>query len=147
MRSRFALPRLDFANGVGSTDDKKSQIKNLVVGLVMGYAITCIVFLGYSMLITYTEMSESSLPLVVGITTVLSVLVAGFDAARGAAARGWLWGMWAGFLYVVIMAIILMTALNTFIIDGRTITVIALALAGGAIGGMMGINAKKPGTR
>ena len=125
------------------TDEKKSQIKNLVVGLLMAYAITCIVFLGYSMLITYTEMSEGSLPMVVSLTTLLAVLVAGFDAARGAAKRGWLWGMWAGFLYVAIMAIIMSVALNEFLVDGRTITVILLALVGGAIGGMIGINVKK----
>jgi len=133
--------------GASVTEDKKSQIKNLIVGLLMGYAITCIVFLGYSMLITYTDVSESSLPMVVALTTLLSVLVAGFDAARGASQRGWLWGMWAGLAYVVIMAIIMMVILRSFMVDGRTITVIALALAGGAVGGMLGINVKKSNSR
>ena len=142
MRSHAGTDR-----GSSVTEDKKSQIKNLILGLLIGYAITCIVFLGYSMLITYTEMSESSLPMVIALTTVLSVLVAGFDAARGASRRGWLWGMWAGLAYVVIMAILMMVILRSFMVDGRTITVIALALAGGAVGGMLGINVKKPNTK
>ena len=125
------------------TDEKKSQIKKLIGGVLIGYAITCIVLLGYSMIITYTEMSEHNLPLVVAITTVLSVLVAGFDAARGATKKGWLWGMWAGLAYVLIMAIVMVILLPGFAVDGRTITVIVLSLAGGGFGGMLGINVRK----
>ena len=117
-------------------------IKHLVIGVLVGFAITAIVFLGYAMLITYTEMSERSLHTVVLITTVLSVLVAGFDAARAAPYKGWLWGMGAGFLYIAILAIIMVVMLPTFAIDGRTILVLVLAIIGGGLGGILGINLK-----
>jgi putative membrane protein (TIGR04086 family) len=119
------------------TDDKKSQIKMLIVGILVGYAITCIVFLGYSLLITYTNVSERNLPVVVAVTTLLSVIVAGFDAA------GWLWGMGAGLVYVLILAAIMMVALGGFSIDSRTITVIVLSIAGGGLGGVLGINIRR----
>jgi putative membrane protein (TIGR04086 family) len=125
------------------TEDKKSQIKMLTMGILVGYAITCIVFLGYSMLITYTHMSEKNLPVVVAVTTLVSVMVAGFDAARGAANRGWLWGMGAGLVYVLILLAIMMTALKGFAVDGRTVTIIVLSIAGGGLGGVLGINIKK----
>jgi len=121
----------------------KSQIRHLITGVLIAYAITCIVFLAFSILVTYTNMSERSLPTVVAVTTFLAVMVAGFDAARGANNRGWLWGMGAGFTYVIIMAIIMVTLLPTFAVDGRTFTVIALGIAGGGLGGMLGINLKK----
>jgi putative membrane protein (TIGR04086 family) len=109
----------------------------------MAYAITGIVFLGFAMLITYTNMSERSLPAVVAITTVLSVMVAGFDAARGAESRGWLWGMVAGFVYIFIMAVIMAVLLPVFSIDMRTVMVSVLGIAGGGLGGIFGIHMKK----
>jgi len=119
------------------------SVKHLIIGVLMGYAITAIVFLGYAMLITYTEMSERSLHTVVAVTTLLSVLVAGFDAARGATYKGWLWGMGAGFLYIAVLAIIMMILLPHFGVDGRTLLILALAIVGGGLGGILGINLKK----
>jgi len=122
---------------------KGKQIKALIIGVLMGYAITCIVFLGYSMLITYTGMTERNLPMVVAITTLLSVMVAGFDAAKGADNRGWLWGMGAGLVYILILTGLMMGVLQRFAVDTRTVTSIVLALAGGGMGGILGINMKK----
>jgi putative membrane protein (TIGR04086 family) len=109
----------------------------------MGFAITAIVFLGYAMLITYTQLSERSLHTVVAVTTLLSVLVAGFDAARGAPYKGWLWGMGAGFLYIAVLAIIMVIMLPDFGVDGRTVLVLGLAVVGGGLGGILGINVKR----
>ena len=125
------------------TEENKSQLKQLVIGVMMGYVITCIVFLAYAMLITYTQMSERNLPMVVAITTLLSVMIAGFDAAKGATSKGWLWGMIAGFVYVAIMGIIMVVMLPGFFVDGRTITVIILSIAGGGLGGILGINIRR----
>jgi len=121
----------------------KSQLKHMLIGIIMAYAITAIAFLAFAMLVTYTDMSERSLPTVVAVTTFLSVMVAGFDAAKGAHHKGWLWGMGAGFIYVLIMAIIMVVMLPTFAVDGRTFTVIVLGIAGGGLGGMLGINLKR----
>ncbi|MDR0271851.1 MAG: TIGR04086 family membrane protein [Clostridiales bacterium] len=121
----------------------KNQIKHLTIGVCMAYAITAIVFLGYAMLITYTNVSERSLPTVVAVSTVLSVMIAGFDAARGAETRGWAWGMIAGLVYVLIMAAIMIVVLPTFSVDMRTAMVCVLGVAGGGLGGILGINMKK----
>jgi len=125
------------------TDENKSQIKHLVIGVMMGYAISSIIFLAYAMLITYTQMSERNLPMVIAVTTLLSVMIAGFDAAKGAANRGWLWGMAAGFIYVASLVIIMMVLVPGFLVDGRTITVLVLSIAGGGLGGILGINIRR----
>ena len=121
----------------------KTQIKHMITGVLIAYAITAIAFLAFALLVTYTNMSERSLPTVVAVTTLLSVMVAGFDAAKGAPSRGWLWGMAAGLAYVVIMAIIMVTVLPTFAVDGRTLLTTILGIAGGGLGGILGINLKK----
>jgi putative membrane protein (TIGR04086 family) len=122
------------------TSEHKSQIKTMIMGILVGYAITCIVFLGYSMLITYTSMSEKNMSVVVAVTTLLSVVVAGFDAARGAERKGWLWGMAAGLAYIIILAVIMMIAMKNFAVDSRTLTMGVLSIAGGGLGGVLGIN-------
>ncbi|MCL2356271.1 MAG: TIGR04086 family membrane protein [Defluviitaleaceae bacterium] len=121
----------------------KNQIKHLTLGVLIAYAVTAIVFLGYAILITYTNVSERSIPLVVAITTVLSVMIAGFDAARGAENRGWLWGMVAGLVYVLILAGIMLVFLPGFPVDMRTIIICVLGIAGGGLGGVFGINLKR----
>jgi len=125
------------------TEENKSQIKQLVIGVMVGYAITCIIFLAYAMLITYTQMSERNLPMVIAVTTLLSVMIAGFDAAKGATSRGWMWGMIAGFVYAGVLGIIMMIMIPGFLVDGRTVTVIVLAIAGGGLGGILGINLRR----
>ena len=125
------------------TDDNKPQIMQLIKGVMMGYAVTCIIFLAYAMLITYTQMSERNLPIVIAVTTLLSVMVAGFDAAKGAPSRGWMWGMIAGFIYMAVLGIIMIIMLPGFAADSRTATVIILSIAGGALGGILGINIRR----
>lgn len=122
---------------------QSKQIKALTIGILIAFSITCIIFLGYSMLITYTGMTERNLPMVVAVTTLLSVMVAGFDAARAAESRGWLWGMGAGLVYILILTTLMMNVLDRFAVDTRTITSIVLAIAGGGMGGILGINMKK----
>ena len=121
----------------------RTQIVFLLKGVLIAFAITSIALLAYALLVTYTNMSESILPTVIAITTLLSVMVAGFDAARGAQNRGWLWGMCAGLLYATVLAILMIIAVPSFAVDTRTLTTIAIAIAGGGLGGMLGINLGK----
>ena len=132
-----------YERGIVMILSQGKQIKALVIGVLVAYAITCIVFLGYSTLITYTGMTERNLPMVVAVTTLLSVMVAGFDVAKVADSRGWLWGMGAGLVYILILIILMMSVLERFAVDTRTVTSIVLALAGGGMGGILGINMRK----
>ncbi len=123
--------------------EQRTRVSAVVSGVLIGYAITCTIFLGYAMLITYSSFTGQGLPLVVTITSLLAVIVAGFDAARGAENRGWLWGVIAGFAYVIILSAIGAWVNRAFTIDMRTITLFILSIAGGGLGGMLGINFKK----
>jgi putative membrane protein (TIGR04086 family) len=116
---------------------------SLVSGVLLGYAITCVIFLAYSMLITYTSLSEDNMSLVVAGVTLVSVIVAGFDAARGADNKGWLWGILAGLAYAIILFIIMAVVLRGLTLDSRIITILVLSVAGGGLGGVVGINFKK----
>jgi len=124
-------------------EEKSSQIAALISGIVIAYAITCIIFIGYAILITYSEFSGENLPLVVTVTSLISVIVAGFDSAKGAENKGWLWGIFAGFAYAVILLCIGLWVNQGFKIDSRMITLFVLSIAGGGLGGVFGINLKR----
>ena len=119
---------------------ESSRFYSVVSGVLVGYAITCIIFLGYSLLLTYTSLTDDKMPLVVAGATLISVIVAGFDAAKGAENKGWFWGIVAGFVYAVILMLIMTLVLRNFTVDSRTATVLVLSLAGGGLGGVIGIN-------
>jgi len=122
---------------------KKEQVIGVIMGVVIAYAITAIAFIGAAIAITYTNLQETTLPAIVMVSVVVSVLVAGFDASRKAENKGWLWGMIAGLLYAVIFIGIIVWVADGFIPDMRQLTIMALSLVGGGIGGAIGINFAK----
>ncbi|MCL2398080.1 MAG: TIGR04086 family membrane protein [Defluviitaleaceae bacterium] len=122
---------------------KKEQILGLVMGVIIAYAITAIAFIATAIGITYTPLQEGAVPIVVMITCVLAVVVAGFDASRRAVKNGWAWGMAAGCLYAVILILIIIWVSGGFVLDGRKIMLTLLSIVGGGIGGALGINFKK----
>ena len=131
--------------GIKSTNmpAKKGQIHALATGVLIAYAVTCIAFIGCALALTYTNLSENTVPLIIAITCVVSVFIAGFDASRVSEKNGWLWGLAAGAVYVFILFCILAWISRGFVIDARKVTLLVLSLASGGAGGVLGINFKK----
>lgn len=123
--------------------EERSQIYNLIGGVAIGYAITCIIFILYALLLTYTSVTERNLQIIVILTTIISVVIAGFDASRGAKEKGWLWGLAAGALYAVILVFISAIVTKNPSFGLGSFMIIIIALCGGTVGGMLGINSKK----
>lgn len=122
------------------TEEKKPQVFALFSSLLIAYAITCIVFIAYAILITYSSITEQNISLVVTITGIISVAVAGFDSAKDAKSKGWLWGIIAGTLYGIILLCIGTFVNKGLSIDSKTITLLIICIAGGGLGGVVGIN-------
>jgi len=121
----------------------RAQVLGLVTGVIIAYAITAVIFIGTAIGITYTNLQETTVPIIVMITCVISVMVAGFDASRRADNKGWVWGMAAGFLYAIVLICIIVWVSGGFVMDGRKVMLTLLSLIGGGIGGVIGINFRK----
>ena len=124
-------------------EKSRSQTVAMLKGLAVAYAITCIVFIAYGLLLTYTSVSEERIPMVALICTAISAAVAGFDWAKCANSRGILWGILAGVVYGVILFLLQGAAGNGFGFQMTKLTMLLVAIAGGGIGGILGINTKK----
>jgi len=130
------------AEKITYANDNARQAFRLVTAELIAYALTAIAFMACAVALTYTGLKESAVPVIVTVTCVVCVIVAGFDSARGARGKGWLWGLSAGLLYAVIFVFAGMKIASGFSFDSRTLILIALCAAGGAFGGVFGINFK-----
>ena len=106
----------------------------------IAFAITCIIFIGFGMILTYTAASEESLPLVSLICPALSVAAAGYDWAACKRKRGLLWGALAGLVYTALLYVITSLAADSFVLHASGLMTLAVALAAGVIGGILGVN-------
>jgi len=130
-------------NKVNANKVNEWRMITLLKANIIAYMITAIAFIGSALLLTYTSLPESSIPAIAIVTTIISVLVAGYDTAKGAPSKGWLWGLSAGLVYAVILIIISSTVDQKFMVSRNTATFLIMAGAGGTLGGMIGINVKK----
>ncbi len=114
----------------------------LLKGMAAAFGITCIIFIGFGILLTYTSVSEERLPLVALICTAISTAAAGYDWAACKRQRGLFWGLLAGLVYMVLLFFITGLA-GDFRLELSGLMMLAVALAGGGIGGILGVNRKK----
>lgn len=121
---------------------KNSEVKNLIIGVLLGYAVTFIGFLVYAMILTYTDTSDEKMGLIITLITVLSVLISGFDTAKKSKNKGLLWGILAGLTYSIIMVTVGKFFVENFSFDFQTILLIILSILVGGVGGIFGINLK-----
>ena len=122
--------------------EQKNKTLCLVRGMAAAFGVSCIIFIGFGILLTYTELSEESLPLVSLVCTALSAAAAGYDWAACMRKRGILWGAAAGAVYMVLLFLITGLAKDSFLPQLSALMSLAVALAGGAAGGILGVNRK-----
>lgn len=130
-------------NNLQTKTDNSKGLSSLAKGTVFAYFITLVVFIIYGALLTYTNMTEENLQMVVMITTVFSVLVSGFISARGVSSKGLLFGMLAGLVYAIIMIMIGFCVLPVINFSFKLLMIFILSICSGGVGGIIGINLKR----
>ena len=111
-------------------------------GMVVAFAVTCIIFIGFGILLTYTDVSEESLPLVSLLCTAVSAAIAGYDWAACMGRKGILWGMAAGLVYTLVLYLVIGLATDHFLPELSGVMTLIVAAAAGSIGGILGVNRK-----
>ena len=112
----------------------------LLRGLAVAFAISCIIFIGFGILLTYTSLSEDVLPTVSLGCTALSAAAAGSDWGSCIGKRGLLWGALAGVLYTLLLFLLTVLAGNRLPLTPSALMTLIVAMAGGGIGGILGVN-------
>lgn len=121
---------------------KNSSIVALFKGVLISYIITMLIFFIFALLITYTDLSEKHINTVIRTTTALVCILSGFITAGSANKGGLIWGIISGLTYVIIMCIVAFLLIPNYALSTKLIISLALAVAGGGLGGIIGINIK-----
>ncbi len=122
---------------------EKNKLFNAIRSLFFGYTITFLIIIVYSLLLTYTNMTDKYIMFVVLTTTILSTALVGYQFARDAESRGIIWGILGGLLYGVMFIILGFFAAETYKFDSKTLFVMLFSVIAGGMGGIIGINNKK----
>lgn len=125
--------------------NKVSQVRissPILTGLV--YAVICMAVgaLTLSLILTMTSMEEKNLPAYVNLVHGLSVLIGGYAGGKKTGQKGWYAGGLLGILYCVIIYIVGFLGLDASL-SLQTLFVFIGAFLVGALGGILGVNAKK----
>ncbi len=118
-------------------------ITSIFKSILFSYALSAILFLIFSFLITYTKVPYSIITPVSIIITLLSILTASIANGRKSSEKGWLTGCITGFLYMIILYIIGSIIFKNPAISGNGIVMIIAGIFAGTLGSIIGINNKK----
>jgi len=132
-------------NKTGKAKDKtvkKGMIPSVLKGVGAGYVITCLVFVIYALILTYTDISDKYIPIVSIICTAVSCAFGGNIASSGMKKNGLMWGVITGLIYSLILITVNMLAGGSVNGIMSKVTVCVCAMASGGIGGIIGINKK-----
>lgn len=119
---------------------KGSPILSLFKGLLIGYIITIIVLFVLSALVTYTDFNENYIVTIIRVVTVIVCILCGLVTAKSAKKGGIWWGILSGFTYVLVMGLIGFILIPNYEIGPNLLINLALAIAGGGVGGVLGVN-------
>ncbi len=117
-------------------------ITNIIKPQIIAILITAIVFIGMAILLTYTDFDESKVSTISLICTAVATLISGFDTAASFGKKGFIWGAISGIIYSFIIFIICILSGADFTFDFGKLTTIIISIAGGMIGGVLGVNTK-----
>jgi len=119
------------------------MIQKIFKSTVLSYLFTIISFAILSLILTFSNLSDSFIPSAVVIISVISILLGSSIASLNSRSHGWLMGLSVGLSYFLVLYFISSILISGFSINLNTIYLgFSMALSG-IIGGIIGINRKK----
>lgn len=128
---------------VKPTENESLKISSLLKGLLASVIVTVLAFILLALIMANTDFPQKLITPAVVLTTIVSVLTAGSVSTRGIHNKGWLNGSVVGLIYMIILYLVSSLVYNDFTIDKYVITMTAIGILAGAIGGIVGINTGK----
>ena len=121
-------------------EKSNNGIIKIFKGIIFSFAITLISIFIFSVILTYTDISEKIIPIIIILITFISILTGTMMGIRKINKNGMLNGGIIGGVYVILLYLI-SSILNTgFTVNIYTILMIVAGIISGIIGGIIGVN-------
>ena len=127
---------------MGNVQVEKSNnsVIKIAKGILFSFIVTLTSILIFSIILTYTYISESIVPAVIIVLTFISILIGTIISMRKMHKNGMLNGAIIGGAYVIFLYLI-SSILNTgFTMNTYTIVMIIAGVVSGIIGGIIAVN-------
>lgn len=126
-------------NNIKIENTNNSAIR-ILKGLIISFAVTLVSIFTFSIILTYSNISEKIIPIVIIILTFISILIGTIIGVRKISKNGMLNGAIIGGVYVILLYFI-SSLLNTgFALNTYTILMIIAGIISGIVGGIIGVN-------
>lgn len=119
-----------------------NNIKKVIKGSAFSIIITLIGLLVYSIILSYTSVSESTIPTIVIIITAISILIGSTISTSNIKKNGIINGMFVGLIYIAIIYLLSSIVTGNFLLNITSIIMIIASVLTGALGGIIGVNKK-----
>ena len=119
-----------------------NNIKKVIKGSAFSIIITLIGLLIYSIILSYTSVSESTIPTIVIIITEISILIGSTISTSNIKKNGIINGMFVGLIYIAIIYLLSSIVTGNFLLNITSIIMIITSVLTGALGGIIGVNKK-----
>lgn len=117
-----------------------NRILQITKGLTIAFLITLATMLMFSIILTYSNISENIIPIAIIILTFISIFIGAIISTKNVNKNGMVNGGIIGGIYVILLYLI-SSILNTgFILNNYSIIMIISGIIAGLIGGIIGIN-------
>lgn len=117
-----------------------NNIKKILKGSLISAIITLIALVIFASLLTYTSISESTIPTVTIIITVISILIGSSLAMSTVKKNGIINGILVGLIYIGFIYILSSIIEGNFALNLKSIIMAVGAIIAGAVGGIIGVN-------
>lgn len=123
-------------------ESSSNSLLKILKGSILAIATTLVILLIYAIILTYTSVNEMTIPTVIIITTALSILIGSQITTSKIKKNGIINGMFVGIIYIMLLYIISSTITKNFSLNNYSIIMIAISIATGGLGGIIGVNRK-----
>lgn len=119
-----------------------NNIKKIIKGSILSIIITLIALLIFASLLTYTNVSESTIPTVTIIITIISILIGSSLCMSTVKKNGIINGVAIGLIYITFIYLLSSVIEGNFALNLKSIIMIIGAVLAGGLGGIIGVNRK-----
>mgnify|MGYP004664497485 FL=1 len=115
-------------------------VKHIIQGILISLITTVIILLIFSILLTYTNLSENIIDTVIIIATAMSILIGSSFVNLKLKKNGFINGAIIGAIYMFILYLISSILNWNYVLNLQSIVMIALGVIFGILGGIIGVN-------
>lgn len=116
---------------------------NILKGVLISFAITTILFLVFSLLLSLTDLSENTITPVIIVVTGISILIGSSITCIKIKKKGMIIGGIIGVIYFSLLYIISSILSNNYSINMSSLAMMIVSFLSGVVGGIIRVNINK----